>query len=203
MPDDDHRLRGRNLNGKDYARKMTDSELKQPDQQFLIRLFEQTQGDPSIQVSMYEIGKMLGLDREASCRAAEELMGSQLVEIRTLSGGIGISAAGSERAKNMIGLTTAGDGEFLKLGDRRILSSEGCRSVQQIVLDLKNQAGNLGLDFETLTELMADLKTIDAQLASSRPKTAIVRESLRSIQDVIQTTDAGAISDRIQALLDH
>jgi len=46
--------------------------------------------------------------------------------------------------------------------------------------------GNLGLDFEGLSELMADLKTIDAQLSSSRPKTAIIRECLRSLKETLE-----------------
>ena len=33
---------------------------------------------------------------------------------------------------------------------------------------------------------MADLKTIDAQLGSSQPKTAILRECLRSIKEVLE-----------------
>ena len=33
---------------------------------------------------------------------------------------------------------------------------------------------------------MADLKTIDVQLGSSRPKTAIIRECLRSIKETLE-----------------
>ena len=44
----------------------------------------------------------------------------------------------------------------------------------------------LSLNFESLSELMADLKTIDAQLSSSRPKTAIIRECLRSLKETLE-----------------
>ena len=63
---------------------MTDSELDDLSQQFLIQLFEQTNGDVSIQVSMYDIGGLLGMDRETASWVAQELMGRQLAEIRTL-----------------------------------------------------------------------------------------------------------------------
>ncbi len=53
-------------------------------------------------------------------------------------------------------------------------------------MELKSQAGNLGLDFDDLSELLADLKTIDAQLGSSRPKTAIIRECLGSIKETLE-----------------
>ena len=45
---------------------MTISELDERGQQFLINLFEQTDGDTSVQVSMYELGESLGLDRDAA-----------------------------------------------------------------------------------------------------------------------------------------
>ena len=82
---------------------MTISELDESGRQFLIQLFEQTRGDPSVQVSMYDLGNDLGLDRDASSRVAEILMGLQLVEIRTLSGGIGISTEGVDEVRTLLG----------------------------------------------------------------------------------------------------
>jgi len=64
---------------------MENSEPGETGQQFMIQLFEQTRGDQSVQVSMYDIGGLLGLERDAACRVAEELIGLQMVEIRTLS----------------------------------------------------------------------------------------------------------------------
>ena len=95
---------------------MENSEPGETGQQFMIQLFEQTRGDQSVQVSMYDIGGLLGLERDAACRVAEELIGLQMVEIRTLSGGIGISAAGSEMVQGLIGPLAANLGESAKLG---------------------------------------------------------------------------------------
>jgi hypothetical protein len=58
--------------------------------------------------------------------------------------------------------------------------------VAKVCDSVKMQAGSLGLDFDTLGELMADIKTIACQLDSSRPKTAIIRECLRSLADVLK-----------------
>jgi hypothetical protein len=66
---------------------------------------------------------------------------------------------------------------------------------------LKAQAGNLGLDFDTLSELMADVKTIAAQLASSRPKTAIIKECLRSLLGIVEKADDNENFAKIKALL--
>jgi hypothetical protein len=164
---------------------MTISELDESGQQFLIQLFEQTRGDTSAQASMYDVGNELGLDRDTSSRVAETLIGLQLVEIRTLSGGIGISAEGADEVKSLMGGAALTDELHRKLTDQPIMDQISSQAVEQAAGELKSKAGILGLDFEGLSELMADLKTIDAQLSSSRPKTAIIRECLHSLQQIL------------------
>ena len=178
-------------------------EVDETGRQFLIQLFEKTHGDAAMQVSMYEIGGLLGLEREAASRVAENLIGSQMVEIRTLSGGIGISAAGLELVQELIGPLASDAGESAKLGDEPLLNSIARQTVEQIVIEIKDQVGTLGLGFDTLTELMADLKTIDAQLDSSRPKTTIIRQCFLSIGGVLETKPNSSLNGRVKALLDR
>ena len=165
---------------------MTISELDESGQQYLIHLFEQTNGDAAAQVSMYDVGEGLGMDRDTSARVAETLIGLQLVEIRTLSGGIGISSEGAAEVKGLMGGATPMGESAAKLSDQPIMDAQSCQAVQRAADALKAQTGNLGFDFDRLSELMADLKTIDAQLGSSRPKTAIMRECLRSIKEILE-----------------
>ncbi|MGW8325438.1 MAG: hypothetical protein ACWGNI_07000, partial [Desulfobacterales bacterium] len=68
---------------------------------FIVELYHRTQGDGSVKVSMYDIGESLGLDRKLSLRTAEELIGTGLAEIKTLSGGIGITAEGVAEAQGL------------------------------------------------------------------------------------------------------
>ena len=180
---------------------MNADEIDISGQQFLIQLFEQTKGDSTVQVSMYDIGDQLGLDRDIASTVAQELNGTMLVEIRTLSGGIGISADGSQMAQKLIGTAASSGYEFAKLDDAPVLNSSDRQAVEQIASELKNQAGSLGLDFDTLTELLADLKTIDAQLGSSRPKTAIVRACLFSLQAGLKNSGNNKIFDRLRTLV--
>jgi hypothetical protein len=180
---------------------MQSDEIDITGQQFLIRLFEQTKGDSTVQVSMYDIGDQLGLERDSASAVAQELIGSMLVEIRTLSGGIGISADGSQMARKLIGPMTPTGNEFVRLDDTPLVNSSGRQAVEQIVSELKNRAGSLELDFDTLSDLMADLKTIDAQLGSSRPKTAIIRECLFSILSVLINAGDNETTGRIRTLI--
>ena len=48
---------------------------------------------------------------------------------------------------------------------------------------------------------MADLKTIEAQLGSSRPKTAIIRACLRSVLAICENPADNKIRDRIRTLI--
>jgi hypothetical protein len=180
---------------------MAISELDETGQQFLIQLFEQTGGDPSAQVSMYDIGAGLGLARDSASRVAETLIGLQLVEIRTLSGGIGISTDGASEVRRLVGSAPAAGDSPGRLTDQPIMDSTSCRGVELVAGAVKSRAGNLGLDFDGLSEMMADLKTIDAQLGSSRPKTAIIRECLLSLKDVLEGSAETEILLKVKGLL--
>jgi hypothetical protein len=182
---------------------MTSSELDEHSQQFLIQLFEQTRGDPSAQASMYEVGESLGMDRDTSCRVAETLMGLQLVEIRTLSGGIAICPDGAEQVKGLMGGTALTGTPPDKLSDQPIMDQIDCQTVQQVAEEIKSQTGRLGLDFDRLSALMADLKTIDAQLGSTRPKTAIIRECLYSLEEILEDSAESEAPFKIRRLLGH
>jgi hypothetical protein len=164
---------------------MTFDDMDEAARQFLECLFEQTEGQPTRQVSMYDVGNALGWDRNAASQAAQDLMAAGLVEIRTLSGGIGISAEGADMMRSTRGAGSGG-AAIARLGGSRIMEPAACQVVERVCDDIKSQAGSLGLDFDTLAEVMADLKTITAQLGSSRPKTAIVREGLRSLEEVLK-----------------
>jgi hypothetical protein len=169
-------------------------EIDETGRQFLLQLYQQTNGDATVQASMYDLGEELGLDRDASSRVAEQLIALQLVEIVTLAGGIAISADGLNEVQTSFGVQTDSGKTVVQLGSEGVLDQTRARAVTHVLDQLKSQAGNLGLDFEKLAELMADLKTIDAQMDSPCPKTAIIKECLRSIK---QTLEGQAQSDSL------
>ncbi|MFC1859580.1 hypothetical protein ACFL9U_16355 [Thermodesulfobacteriota bacterium] len=177
---------------------MDQIELSENGRNFLNELFEQTHGDSSAQLSMYDIGSNLGMDKETAQRVAEELMGTGLIEIRTLAGGIAITEEGAlVCSSDTFSEETAGP----TLGADPIIGEETKKGMEPILLDIKNAAGNLGLDFDSLTELMADLKTVDAQLASAKPKTAIIRECCRSVKGVLEKAGTPEVLAHIRRLL--
>ena len=61
---------------------------------FLTELYNSTDGDTSRQVSMYDIGGTLGLEKSSAGAVAEELIVDGYAELVTLSGGISITSNG-------------------------------------------------------------------------------------------------------------
>ncbi len=153
---------------------------------FLLKLFEQTQGDSNQSASLYSIGELLNLDRETSLRTAEMLMGSALVEIRSLSGAIGLTADGIHTLEALSDDAKTPDTDDQKLCRTRILNTESIRWVEKTVAQLKGQIDQLKGKNDSLAELTADLKTIESQLMSPHPKTAVVREVLRSVREQME-----------------
>ena len=168
---------------------------------FIVELYHRTQGDGSVKVSMYDIGESLGLDRKLSLRTAEELIGTGLAEIKTLSGGIGITAEGVAEAQGLGASLQENVGTNISLQDVPVLDKSVHQAVEQLVTTLKGQTNQFSLNFDSLAELMADLKTIDAQLASPNPKTAIIRECFRSIVGVLKAVDNNDNLKSIKTLL--
>ena len=177
------------------------SNISENERNFLTKLYQLTQENSSSQVSMYDLGESIGLERDDALKTAEVLFGFGLAEIKTLAGGIGITEAGvSELRENDTDQEMAGATAF-RLGDAPIIDEEGQKSVEQVVSGIKTQTGSLGLDYDTLEELLADLKTIDVQLTSSRPKTKIIRECFQSIIDVLQKTHADELVNQVKGLI--
>ena len=180
---------------------MSFNDLDQSAQDFLLLLYRHSKGDVTFQASMFEIGDMLGLDREASSKVAEELIGWEMVEIRTLSGGIGISE-NAVREIDAEGLGADSDqSNTTTLGSDAVINSEVRQAVENAAGAIKNEAGGIGLAFDTLAELMADLKTIDAQMVSPRPKTAVIRECFLSLKNILASADRCDSLTAVKALL--
>lgn len=66
-------------------------------------------------------------------------------------------------------------------------------------LDLE---GGLGLDEDRLSELAAEIRTIEAQMGSPRPKAQIVRLSLESIEGIMEGSTDNAVTEKIASTID-
>ena len=62
--------------------------------QYLLELYEQSQGESQSESSMYEIGAALGLEKSEAGALAEDLIIEGYAELKNLAGGITITAEG-------------------------------------------------------------------------------------------------------------
>jgi len=168
---------------------------------FFSAFLKETAGEPTVQVSMYEIGERIGLDRNEASRAAENIMAAGWAEVRTLSGGIGFTQKGIDAAAALGGGRDTEQIALSGLGSGALLEAGALQSVESVVSRLKLQAQSAGLGYEVLAELVADLRTIDAQLASPRPKTAILRACFKSILGLLSSAGIPENLDSVKQLL--
>jgi hypothetical protein len=167
-------------------------------EKYLDALFQQTEGKVDTQVSMFDIGTAMGLEKEAARRTAEDLIAEGLVEIKTLSGGIGITSQGIEIAQSKGG---GAGGAGLTLGNGPVLDEQGRRALDTVLIAIKNHLAKNPAAYAHLEEVVIDIKTVDVQLLSARPKTAVIRAVLCSIQDKLNTAGASALADDLKQMI--
>jgi predicted ArsR family transcriptional regulator len=172
-------------------------DLDQRETVYLKTMVEHCQGDTGKQISMYAVGEQLGLDRETASQVCQELIAFGLVEIRTLSGGVGLTAEGIQ-AGGMAGGASVEAGPRLKTGP--ILDDEDRLAVTAVVDQLKQTSGGWQLGYEEMAALVIDIKTIETQLLAPQPKTAVVKAVLDSLAAWLKKNGDAATVARIDTL---
>jgi hypothetical protein len=168
--------------------------------QYLEELHAQTQGKSDVQVSMHEVGDAIGLDKNESGMIAEELIIEGLAELKSLSGGIGITSQGIALVQGTGGSDTLA-GETLRLGNARVIEVQGRQAVEKILDGIRNAVAPDQISIGQLEEIIVDVKTIETQLLSPNPKIAVIREVLRSLHNALEELKVGGLAEQVNALI--
>jgi predicted ArsR family transcriptional regulator len=164
---------------------------------FLLELYRCTKADASAQASMYSLGAGIGMDKTEAKKAAEDLIGMGLVEIRTLSGGVGITAEGLAAVRKQGG---AGDPETsFRLSSGPCIDERDRSALAALLASLRQAAERTSGSYTHLEELVLDIKTMEVHLLSPRPKTAVIKALLQSLQE--NFTSAGDL--KTAAMIDR
>lgn len=170
--------------------------LSSQEKMFLETLNTMSGGDPEVQVSMHEVGATLGLDKTEAGQMAETLLMGGFAELKTLSGGIGITVPGLKE----LGAALPG-GPPETLGSDPVLAGDALATVSVVLKDLKSEIPRGGLSCDRLDEVFTDIKTIEVQLLSPNPKTAVVREVFRSMGQAMDTASLSGFKTRLEDLV--
>jgi hypothetical protein len=171
--------------------------------QMLAELYRRTDGDPSASASMYDLGAAASIDRQDAQEVGQALIGAGLAAIVSLSGKIGITAEGVAylQDRGVVAPAQPAQAAGVRLGSAPVIEPAAREAVEVLVARIKTEAGEQQWPFEAFSELTADVRTIEAQLASPRPKTPILRECLRAVRLLLERNGARGALSRIDTLI--
>jgi len=167
---------------------------------YLTELCTKTQGDTGVQISMFEVGATIGLEKSEASMIAEELIIEGLAELKSLSGGISITSKGLTLIQGE-GKGPALKGAGLQLGSGQVLGDQGRQAVQKIIKDIRGALVSGKTTLGQLEEVVIDIKTIETQMLSPAPKTAVIREVLRSVQKALTGIGLNNLAAEVQAMI--
>ncbi len=191
---------------------------------FLQALYDQTQGDPLKVVGLYELGSRLGFDRLEAQRIFGYLSGERLVQDRDINDGIGITHAGVKAVERAhaapesatryfppISIINVGRMERSQIQQGAIESTQSGEwgvdenAIRSFIADLKATQSQLGLGPDALSQLNAEVATVEAQVSSPKPTPATIKTSIGSIVRILENAAGSAIAQqllqRMQGLL--
>jgi hypothetical protein len=82
-------------------------------------------------------------------------------------------------------------------------NSNDIEAMRKFVADLKNQLTELPLSPEAQAEVESDISTLESQLKSPRPKSAVLRECLSSIRTVLEGITGNVIAALLMQQIIH
>ncbi|MCP4021887.1 MAG: hypothetical protein GY729_08595 [Desulfobacteraceae bacterium] len=167
---------------------------------YLAELYSVTGSDLNAQASMYEVGANLGLAKEEAGTMAESLFIQGFAELKTLSGGIGITHTGLE-ALNVSTDKNIPD-TALSLGTGPVLDAKAKKNVENLLEEIKVHTAHKALgDYPRLEQTVIDIKTIEIQMLAPNPKTGIIREVLKSLQQTLKEDGPKELNAKLTALI--
>lgn len=166
---------------------------------FLYELYTMTQGDTSASASMYDIGKTLGVEKTAAGSLAESLFIQGYAELKTLSGGISITNEGLGALD--IDLPAGAGNPDLDLGKGPVIETSGHEIVNLLLADVKKEMEQGKINYPQMDEMVMDIKTIEVQMLSPKPKTAIVKEIFRSLHQNLKQCGATALTEKLHCII--
>ncbi|MFV0438873.1 MAG: hypothetical protein ACK5PS_15955 [Desulfopila sp.] len=166
---------------------------------FLYELYTLTEGSLEAEISMYQVGQTVGLDKESTSSMSQDLMIEELIELKTLSGGIGINEKTLQFLEDAGLIAAKAGGLTARLGQGPVISEEDRLHIESLCLEIKKALTTTSAEYSQVEELVIDIKTVEIQLLSPRPKTSVIQALFCSLYQSLEKMGAATVGERIKA----
>lgn len=163
--------------------------------EFLNALYQQTGDDLDKHAATLDVGAAIGLQKQEASALAEELMLAELVELKTLAGGIGITRSGMEILEKE-GYISGSSVTVYTLRGNPVLTDDDREITAELLDSLRTRFAEGDIAYENLEEVVFDIKTVEVQLLSPKPKTAVVRAALSCLRQSVDKLGVGPIPEK-------
>jgi len=168
-------------------------------QRFLQELYNRAEGDFDLQISMYDLGTDLGFEKDEAAAFAQELYIEGLAEMKSLSGGMGITKKGLKALG--ITVTLKKEDNSFKLTNSPVIDEQGKETVQALLNKIRSALDSKALPFDLMEEIVIDLKTIEVQMLSPNPKTRIIREVFKFMDQNLNNFASEDLKFELQTII--
>lgn len=188
---------------------------------FMKMLYEMSDGDTNKIIDLDQIGNNMGLTGLETENTSQYLKNEGLLAYLTLGGGIGITHYGVIEVENALSEPNTPTHYFPAINIINIENMTGSQiqqgtiqssqtnqytnfcsvTLEDFLTELKAKKCDLYLTADDENELDSEIKTIEVQSNSVRPKQNIINESLQTIRSILEGTVASIIASELLAKL--
>ncbi len=185
--------------------------------QFLNLLYDKTGGDKFKRVLMWDLGSELGCERDITQSISQYLEDQNLIKPVTLAGGIAITHDGVKEVEDAISHPEEPTNYSPPVNIINIQSMEGSQiqqgtissnqtgtfnltngiEINKFIKFLNEKLPDLVLNNDDESEIKSDITTLESQIDSSRPKSGIIKESLSSIQRILEGASGTVVAQQL------
>jgi len=192
-------------------------EIREKRFQYLHLLWEKTDGNIRAREDMDALGELLGYSKQEIEKVVQYLVDEYLVKYAGLSKLIEITHEGVKEIEEALSHPEEPTHYFPPVNIINVHHMEGSQIQQGTVSSsqsgtfitenkkdfdeflnvLKDKLSDLNLGDDDKDEIDSDIATLEAQLNSSRPKSSILKESLLSIQRILEGAGGALVAQQL------
>jgi len=193
------------------------TELKKKRFMFLKTVYTESGGDELTSFNMFDIGKHLGFETSETKNIAHYLNGEGLIKFFAMGGEIVITHFGIVEVEKVLSKPDEPTNYFPPLNIINIhhmensqiqqgsanssqvvnISSENKNNIKDFLELLKQGKAELNLSADDNRELNAEITTIESQLDSSKPKKNIIKESLSTLKNILESAVGSVLANEL------